>query len=179
MARQARTLIIAFVLVVAAALGAGVVGSHTALAADPQLTISIGGDNTVYSWEDQLYHVVIENRTTVNAYDLFIELYDYTLPLDYRQISAYVDRGCRSFSGCVHLDATCRITDGAGWSGKTRATCTVQSLKPGDFLHINMNTGTTLVWGSGVGAFTVKAYVNYPTDTHADGSSSRNIAWNP
>jgi hypothetical protein len=134
-----------------------------AAAADPPLTVSISGDQIIYSWETREWTISIRNPNDFRAHDVFVDIHDFHLPIDYSYIGGPT--------------GACRIRDDWGMSSKTRATCELGSLLPREIVYIGLNGSTTLVVGSGNDFLRVRASANYPVNTTADGSANKRTAW--
>jgi hypothetical protein len=162
-------------LTAALALGLSVAfGAATpqpAAAADPDVKVKITGTNIVYSWDTTVHWIDVTNENATDVHDVFVEIYDYHLPIDYKEIYVYI--------GSTRFNSKCRIVDGLGMSSKTRATCDLGTLRAGQRASITLWGKTSIVVGSGTDALRARAYANFPQHGGSDGSDTKAIAWNP
>jgi hypothetical protein len=162
-------------LTAALALGLSVVfgaaSPQPVAAADPDVKVRITGTSIVYSWDTTINWINVTNENAFDVDDVFVEIYDYHLPIDYKDVYVHI--------GGTYYGSKCRVVDGLGMSSKTRATCDIGRLRAGKFATITIVGKTSVVVGSGTDSLRAKAYTNFPQHSGSDGSDTKAIAWNP
>jgi hypothetical protein len=170
-AQRLRLGLLAAALALGLSIGLGAAAPQTAAAADPNVDVEITGTNVVYSWDTTVNWIDVTNENAFDVHNLFVEIYDYHLPIDYQEIYVYI--------GSTRYNSMCRIVDGLGMSSKTRATCDIGTLRAGQRASITLWGTTSVVVGSGTDSLRARAYTNFPEHSGSDGSDTKAIAWNP